>query len=235
MEWGLTGKPSTAGSSPIITVPVDPEESPCCMPTATISAWELHSLEAMRAHPASQTCCSSSSGEAWSRDVQTQPSPCCIRSETDIPDISHAPHANDGNSRQRSPTSLHPIPDRYPGTVTFLQPAHRTIVERVEWARCSTRPETNLSPARSPLALTAYDTGSARGGSLYSTDHPTLRLTNNLKLITLHPHYLSLLSVPFYYSLPLLHRSLTNTLTCIYLPPPHGHNASDWAGSITGR
>ena len=117
----------------------------------------------------------------------------------------------------------------------------------IEWARCSTRPETKPPPAMSPRApppaprspaLTAYDTGSARGSPLYPTNHPTLRLINNLQLIPPHPspHYLSLLSIPFYYlspsCTPLL---LTNTLTYASLPPPHGHNAQDWAGSITGR
>ena len=33
----------------------------------------------------------------------------------------------------------------------------------------------------------------------------------------------------------LLHMALINTLTCASLPPPHGHNAQDWAGSIAAR
>ena len=40
---------------------------------------------------------------------------------------------------------------------------------------------------------------------------------------------------PFPLFLLLLHPYLTNTLTCTSLPPPHGHNAQDWVGSIPGR
>ena len=55
----------------------------------------------------------------------------------------------------------------------------------IEWVRCSTRPEINLSPAMQPQphALTAYDTGSTRGSPLYLINHPTLWLKNNLQLI----------------------------------------------------
>ena len=56
--------------------------------TVTRSRWcSIQQLDGyfpnMTANPVSQTCCPSSSSEAWSRDMQTQPSPCCIRSETD--------------------------------------------------------------------------------------------------------------------------------------------------------
>ena len=37
--WELAGKPSTAGSCPVVTMPIDPHGSPCWLPNATISAW----------------------------------------------------------------------------------------------------------------------------------------------------------------------------------------------------
>ena len=60
----------------------------------------------MSAHPVSQTCCPSSSGEAWSRDVQTQPSPCCIKSETDT---SWHPPRTSRQWREFSPALTHTI------------------------------------------------------------------------------------------------------------------------------
>ena len=39
MEWGPAGKPSTPGSCPVVIMPIDPQGSPCWLPTATVSTW----------------------------------------------------------------------------------------------------------------------------------------------------------------------------------------------------
>ena len=42
MEWGLAGKPSRTGSCSVVTVPIDPQRSPCWLPTTGVSAWSGH-------------------------------------------------------------------------------------------------------------------------------------------------------------------------------------------------
>ena len=39
MEWGLTRKTSTIDSCPVVTVPIDPQGSPCWLPTTAVFAW----------------------------------------------------------------------------------------------------------------------------------------------------------------------------------------------------
>ena len=139
--------------------------------TVTRSRWcSVQQLDGcsldMTAHPVSQTCCPSSSGEAWSRDVQTQPSPCCIKSEMDT---SWHPLRTSRQWREFSPALTHTttystrqIPwysgshstrapyacgTRFPTPWPWL--CHPTP-SGIEWARCSTRPETKLPPAMSP-------------------------------------------------------------------------------------
>ena len=40
--WELAGKPSTTGSCPVVTVPIDPQGSPCWLPTIAVYAWSGH-------------------------------------------------------------------------------------------------------------------------------------------------------------------------------------------------
>ena len=42
MEGGLAGKPSTTGSCSVVAIPIDPEGSPCWLPTTAVSAWSGH-------------------------------------------------------------------------------------------------------------------------------------------------------------------------------------------------
>ena len=42
MEWGLARKASATSSCPVVTVPIDPQGSPCWMPNTTVSTWSGH-------------------------------------------------------------------------------------------------------------------------------------------------------------------------------------------------
>ena len=41
-KWGLTGQPSTSGFCPAVTMLIDPQGSPCSLPTTAVSAWSEH-------------------------------------------------------------------------------------------------------------------------------------------------------------------------------------------------
>ena len=143
--------------------------------TVTRSRWcSVQQLDGyspnMTTNPVSQTCCPSSSSEAWSRDMQTQPSPCCIRSETDT--SWHLPRTS-RQWREFSPalthiitystrqipwySGIHSTRTSYDFGTCFLTPwpwLCRPMPSGIGWAKRSTRPETNLPPSQEhPLAL----------------------------------------------------------------------------------